>query len=59
MIEFTLKFDAKWLIYMYQFQKIPNWINQLIKQASQLNSHLNLMQNAYIYVLILKITTIG
>ena len=44
---------------MYQFPKIPNWVNQLIKQASQLNSHGNLMQNAYIYVLILKITTIG
>jgi len=41
-----IEIDAKWHIYMYQFPKIPNWVNQLIKQASQLNSHLNLMQNA-------------
>ena len=38
MVEFALKFDAK-CIYIYQFQKITNWINQLIKQASQLNSY--------------------
>ena len=34
-VEFALKFDT----YIYQFQKITNWMNQLIKQASQLNSY--------------------
>ena len=43
-------------IHIYQFTKLPKQVGAISNQTSQLNSHEKLIQNAYNYVLILKIT---